>query len=184
MKQNINKLTKMSILVALSIVLLMLVRFPFSAIVPVPGAQYYEYDAMDIPILIGSFIYGPLAGLLITLVSSVIQGISFSSGSGWVGILMHFIATGTLCLTAGTIYKFKKDIKGAVIGLAIGTIAMALIMIPANLVIVTTFFGFPKEQVEALILPVIIPFNLFKAGVNCIITFLIYKPLKRIIKWN
>lgn len=177
--KNVRMLTTLSILTGLSIVLMLLIRFPIF-----PSAPYLEYEPMDVPILIAGFAFGPLAGLIVTIVSSLIQGLTVSSSSQWVGILMHFIATGTLVTVASLIYKRKQTITGAIIGLIAGTLSMAAVMIPANLIITPAFYGTPAQVVESLLLPVIIPFNLIKAGINSAVTFAVYKPLRRYLIKN
>jgi len=178
--KNVRRLTTLSVLTGLSIVLMLLIRFPIF-----PAAPYLEYEPMDVPILIAGFAFGPLAGLAVTAVSSVIQGVTVSAAvGGWVGILMHFIATGTLVTVSSLIYKHKQTVTGAVIALVAGTIAMSVIMIPANLIITPAFFGTPPEVVQSLLLPVLIPFNLIKAGINSAIAFVIYKPLRKFIIKN
>ncbi len=168
-------LTTLSILTAFSIVLMLIVHFPI--FVP-----YLEYEPMDIPILIAGFIYGPYAGLAVTIVSSLIQGFTVANaGSGWVGVLMHFIASGTLVTVASVIYRRKHTMKGAIIGLVAGTLSMAAIMVPANLIIQPALWGNPVEAVVPLILPVLIPFNLVKAGINSVVTFIVYKPLRKYV---
>ncbi len=180
MSNRLNKtrmLTTLAVLTALSIVLMLFIRFPIF-----PAAPYLEFEPMDIPILIAGFAFGPLAGLAVTLVSSLIQGLTVSSAvGGWVGVLMHFIATGTFVTVASVIYRRKRNIIGAVIGLVAGVIAMAGIMVPANLLITPAFFGVPIDAVKSMLLPIIIPFNLIKAGINATVTFIIYKPLRRFL---
>ncbi len=173
--KNLRLLITLSLLTALSIVLMLLIRFPIF-----PSAPYLEYEPMDVPILIAGFAFGPVAGLTVTVISSLIQGLSVSSASGWIGILMHFISTGTLVTVASLIYKKKQTIWGAVIALVCGTIAMAAVMIPANLIF-TPIYGPPVEVVKSLILPILIPFNLIKAGINSAVTFVIYKPLRHLV---
>lgn len=174
-RTNLRMLTTLAILTALSIVLMLIVHFPVF-----PAAPYLEYEPMDIPILIAGFAYGPIAALAVTVVSCVIQGVAVAT-TGWVGILMHFIATGTLVTIASLIYRRKHSIVGAIIGLLVGTVAMAAIMVPANLIIQPLFYGVPAEAVKPLILPILIPFNLIKAGINSAVTFAIYKPLRKFI---
>jgi len=180
MSKRLNKtrtLTTLSVLTALSIILMLFIRFPIF-----PAAPYLEFEPMDIPILIAGFAYGPVAGLAVTLVSSLIQGLTVSSAvGGWVGVLMHFIASGTFVTVASLIYRKKRDMAGAAIGLAAGVIAMAAIMVPANLVITPAFYGTPVEVVKSMLIPVIIPFNLIKAGINAAVTLVIYKPIKRFL---
>jgi riboflavin transporter FmnP len=37
--------------------------------------------------------------------------------------------------------------------------------------------GVPTEMVDGMLLTVFLPFNLIKAGLNALVTFLIYKPI-------
>lgn len=178
MKNNkTQKLVLIALLAAISIMLLYVpfLRFPMLV-------SYLEYDAMDIPILIGGFMLGPIAGLIITLIGALIQGVTVSGGSGIYGIIMHMLATGAFVTTASLIYRKKKTIKSAIVGLIFGTIAMTLIMIPANLIVTPLFLGYPVSAVKGLILPVIIPFNLLKAGINSVLTFLIFIPISKLKK--
>ena len=98
---------------------------------------------------------------------------------GLYGVIMHIIATGVLVLVAGSIYKLRHTRTGAVIALICGTICMGLVMMVANHFITPVFMGAPTEVVDAMLLPVILPFNLIKAGINSLITFLVYKTISR-----
>ena len=169
-------LAKMGILGAISVVLVALIHVPL-----IPTAPYLEYDPADIPILISAFAFGPLPGLLLTVVVSLIQGIAFSA-SGPYGILMHIIATGVFVLAAGSIYRFKKSKKAAAIALVCGTLAMTAVMIPANLIVTPAFTGMPADVIKTMLLPGIIPFNLIKAGLNSVVTFLLYKRISKYLR--
>jgi len=173
----VKKLTTMAMFIALSIVLVWLIHLPIF-----PSAPYLEYDPADIPILIGTFAYGPLAGIILTSIASVIQGLTVSSISGIYGIIMHITATGTFVLVAGTIYRNKKTRGGAAVALVCGAFAMAVVMIGANLIITPLFLGTPVSVVKDLLIPIIIPFNLIKAGINGVMTFILYKTVSRFIK--
>ena len=173
MNPKTKQLAVMAMLVALSIVMVATIHFPIF-----PAAPFLEYDPADIPILIGAFAYGPLAGIILTVVASVIQGVTVSAGSGIYGIVMHIIATSTLVLVASGIYRMKHTRLGAAIGLVAGTLAMGAVMMVANYFI-TPHFGVPADVVNAMLLPVILPFNLIKAGVNSAITFVVYKAVSR-----
>jgi riboflavin transporter FmnP len=176
MKLNTNKMVKIAVLSALAIVFMLLIRFPL-----IPSAAHLEYDPADIPVLIGGFMYGPIAGLIITVIVSLIQTLTVSSGSGWIGFAMHVIATGALVLVASSIYKKIHSFKGAIISLIAGSLAMTLVMIPANLFF-TPKFGIPYEVVKASLAIAIVPFNLIKSIVNSVLTILLYKPLGRAFK--
>ncbi len=177
MQIKTRKLVTMSALCALSIVLMMLIRFPI-----IPAATFLEYEPADVPILIGTFMYGPVAGLIMTAVVSVIQAFTVSAAGGWVGLVMHIIATGTLVIVSGNIYKKIHSRKGALIALLAGSLCMVLVMIPSNLFFTVKFYGYPYEAVKGLLMPAIIPFNVIKALANSFIVLLVYKPLARFIK--
>ncbi len=174
-QENTLKVVKMGILVALSIVLVYLIHFPIF-----PAVAFLEYDPADIPILVGTFAFGPAAGLILTVVTSLIQGLTVSAASGLYGILMHVIATGVLVLTAGNIYWRKKTKKMSIIALAAGTCAMAVVMIGANLIITPLFMGVPRSVVWSL-MPFIVGFNVIKAGINSLVTFILYKRISPIL---
>jgi riboflavin transporter len=174
MQTKVRKLATMAMLVAISIVLVYLIHFPIF-----PGASFLEYDPADIPILIGAFAYGPVAGVLLTIVTAVIQGFTVSASSGVYGILMHIISTTILVLVAAGIYRLRHTKRGAILGLICGTIAMGLAMMVANHFITPYFMGAPVEVVDAMLLPVILPFNLLKAGINSLVTFVVYKTVSR-----
>lgn len=165
------KIAKMAMLVAISIVLVMLIRFPIF-----PAVSFLEYDPADIPILIGTFAFGPLAGVVLTVVTSLIQGLTVSASSGFYGIIMHIIATSVLVSVAGIIYRRNKSKKSAIIGLIAGTAAMTVIMFFANMIITPMFTGMPLEAIMKL-MPFILLFNVAKAGINSVVTFILYKRI-------
>lgn len=177
LKSSVNRLVKLGMLAALSLVLVYFIRFPIF-----PAAPYLEYDMADVPILIGTFLFGPWWGLMLTAAVSVLQWLLVSTGSGWVGAVMHFCATGANVLLAGLIYRRVHTLKGAIVALASGILVQTLMMIPLNLIFTVHFNGAPAEVVKAMLVPVIIPFNLIKAGINALITFLLYKSLGKLLR--
>ncbi|HBF76360.1 MAG TPA: ECF transporter S component, partial [Clostridiaceae bacterium] len=65
--KNLNKLVKISVLSALSFVL-MLIEFPLP-IFP----EFLKIDLGDIPAIIGGFALGPFAGFLIELIKNLLH---------------------------------------------------------------------------------------------------------------
>ncbi|MGI6151329.1 MAG: ECF transporter S component [Christensenellales bacterium] len=178
-KFDVQKLSFMSMLAAMSIMLVMLIHFSI-----IPAAPFLEYDPADIPILIGAFLFGPWAGLMLTVVVSVIQGLTVSAASGVIGIMMHIFATGIMAVVAGWIYRRNRSLKGAILALLAGALAMVGSMMIWNIIFTPIFMGVDRSVVIGMLLPAILPFNAIKAGLNCVITFLIYKPLSRMYKFE
>jgi len=172
-RENLLRLVRLGMLSALSIVLLYLIQpFPIFA-----AAPFLEYDAADIPIFIAALLYGPWWGFAVTVVVSIIQGFTVGAKSGVIGIAMHIIATGAFCLASGFIYRSKKTLGRAVLALTAGVLTMTAVMVCWNLILTPIFMGAPVEMVIGMLVPVIIPFNLIKAGANAAATFVVYKPI-------
>ena len=176
---NTRKLTTMAILTALSVCFVALIHFPIF-----PAVAFLEYDPADIPILICGFAFGPVAGLVVTLIASFIQGFTVSAQSGIYGIIMHIVATGAYVLSSGLFYRKHKTKKMAAVAIGIGTLTMVVCMFFANLVITPYFMmgAVNNVTVSAVLslMPFILLFNLIKAGVNGAITFFIYKRVKHL----
>jgi len=115
LQENPKKLVKMGMLIAISIALVYLIHFPIF-----PAVPFMEYDPADIPILLGTFAFGTVGGLVLTIITSIIQGVTVSANSGVYGIIMHIIATGALTVVAGRIYETHKTKKRAIIGMICG----------------------------------------------------------------
>ncbi len=179
---NTRNVAKLGILAAVSVVLVALIHFPIF-----PAVSFLEYDPADIPIFLGTFAMGPVAGLLLTVVVSVVQGLTVSAHSGWYGIVMHIVATGSYVLAAGLLYKKNKTKKGAITALIVGTITMTVVMIPANLILTPVYLqmvGVPAEAalptVKSLLVWIVL-FNALKAGINSIVTFFLYKRVSPLL---
>lgn len=168
-------LTRMAMLAAISLVLVYLFHPPLFT-------EYLRYDMADVPILIGTFMFGPVSGVLLTAVVSVLQWILVSPEGGWVGAAMHFFATGAFALAAGLIYRRLHSRGGALFSLVVGSVCMILLMIPLNYIFTVNFYGTPKDVLDAMIWPIIVPFNAIKAGLNSILTFFLYKSVAKLFK--
>ncbi len=170
---KLKKIVALGIFAAISIVGIMLIRFSVF-----PQVEFLEYDPADIPIFITTFAFGTLPGILLTIVVSVIQGFTVSAQSGIIGIIMHIVATGSFVICAGVIYNRKKTRARAYIALLLGTVTMTGVMVIWNLVMTPIYMGVPRAVIVGL-LPYIIAFNLFKAGLNSILTAVLYKYVHR-----
>ena len=174
---NTARIAKLAMMTAVSIVLLLIVRIPF------PPAPFLVYDPADVPIYITAFAFGPIEGLIVTLVVCLIQAFMLG-GDGLYGFLMHFVATGIVAVVIGLIYRRKKTKKTAIKALVIGVITAVVVMCIMNIIVTPAYMGAPRESVIAMIPTVIIPFNLLKAGINAILTFILYKRISGLLHGN
>jgi riboflavin transporter FmnP len=174
---KVKRLAEMALLSAISLILLVLIRIPI-----IPTATFLVFDIADVPIIIGSMIFGAGPGVFILLVVSLLQAFVFS-GDGIIGFVMHFFSSGVMIFVLAFIYKKGgKTFKAALWGMVAATISMTAAMIPLNYIITVNFYGIPIDIMNSLIFPAIIPFNLIKGGANCIIAGIIFRLLHPIIK--
>lgn len=170
--ENRNQfLRKMIIMAMLSAIAYLMV-----AVIRIPVVMFLKYEPKDVIITIGGFLYGPLASFIISFVVSLIEMFTVSE-TGWIGCLMNLISTCSFSCTAALIYKKKRSISGAVLGLLAGSVAMTGVMLLWNWLITPLYLGGTREEVAAMLLPVFLPFNGLKAGLNSAITLCVYKPL-------
>lgn len=175
-KFDTRKMVTMGMLSAIGIVLVAIFEFPL-----IPAAPFLKYDPADIPILIGTLIYGPGAGLIMTVIVSFIQSFMLHGSGGIIGFVMHVIATGAMTLVVGVLYRRSgKTISSCAVSLLAGVLTMTLAMTGMNLVLTPIFMGTGIDTVIKMLVPAIIPFNLIKAGLNCIATFLLYRVVEKI----
>lgn len=166
--EQVKKLTVLAMLCAVAYVIVALVR--------IPVVMFLKYEPKDVIITFGGFLYGPLAALLVTTVVSFIEMLTVST-TGWIGLVMNILSTAAFSCTAAIVYRKKHTLSGAVIGLLLGSIAMTVVMLLWNYVLTPLYMGMARADVAAMLVPVFLPFNLLKSGLNSAITILLYRPL-------
>ena len=139
-------------------------------------AGFLSYEPKDAVIVIASFIFGPMTGVIISLLVSFIEMISIST-TGIYGFLMNVVYTCAFVVPAAWLYKKDHSQKGAVLGLGLGVVLMAIVMVVWNYIITPFYMGVPREVVAGMLASVFLPFNLIKGGINAALTLLLYKPL-------
>lgn len=135
---------------------------------------FLTYEPKDVILTIGAFIFGPVAGLIMSLVVCAIEMVTIST-TGVIGLLMNFLASGVFIGVASVIYYRKKILSRAIIGLIAGSLSMIVIMLLWNYIMTPIFMGVPREAVLEMFLPLLIPFNAIKAGLNSALVLLLYK---------
>lgn len=172
MKNSRTKnMTTMAMLAALAFLVMLVGRIPMVA-----AAPFLKYDPKDVIIIIGGFIFGPFAAFMISLVVSIIEMFTVSE-TGPIGAVMNLLSTCSFACLASVIYKKKHSINGAVLGLISGIVLMVAVMLAWNYLLTPIYMGYPREAVAAMLVPVFLPFNLLKGGINAAIVLLIYKPV-------
>ena len=167
-RSSVKKIVLLAMLAAISYLIMSLVR--------IPVVLFLKYEPKDVVITIGGFLFGPMASFVVSLVVSLLEMVTVSD-TGPIGCVMNLLATCSFACTAAFIYKRKHTLKGAISGLAAGSVLMIITMLLWNWLITPWYMGVDRATVESMLLPAFLPFNLLKAGLNSALTLSLYKPL-------
>jgi riboflavin transporter FmnP len=158
---------------------------------------FLKIDFSEIPVLLGTFALGPLAGVVIELIKNLLH-LTVSTTAG-IGDLANFIVGCAYIIPAGLIYKRMKSRNGALIGLLTGVISMTLVASIANYYIFIPLYGivlkFPVDAIigmgnsvnglivslKSLIAFGIAPFNIIKGIVISAVVLAIYKKVSPLL---
>ena len=141
-----------------------------------PAAPWLKFDPKDVILVIGGLLLGPLPALAVTLVTSLLEMLTFSE-TGWIGLVMNVVQSAAFILPASILYSRRRSLTSAVTGLLFGVAFMTGVMLLWNAFLTPLYMGAPREAVIAMLVPVFLPFNAIKGGLNAAITLLLYKPL-------
>lgn len=168
MNTKIRKITMSAMFIALA--------FAAVAVGRVPVVMFLKYDPKDVIITLGGLILGPLSAVGIAVITSLIEMFALSE-TGVIGLVMNIISSCAFAFTASLIYRKKRTLSGAGIGLISGCVTMVVVMLLWNYCITPIYMGYPREVVAGMLIPVFLPFNLIKGALNAALTFLLYKPV-------
>ena len=169
-RMGVKTMTSLAMLTAVAYVVMIL-----SKMLP-QVVGFLQMDRKDAVICSGGFIFGPLAAAVIAIVVAVVEMFTVSD-TGIIGLIMNVLATVAFCCTASFVYKKVHSKKGAVIGLALGTVCLTVVMLLWNYLITPIYMEMDRAVVAAMLPTVFLPFNLVKGGLNMAVILLLYKPV-------
>lgn len=192
---KIKWMVEVAMLSAVAVVL-MLLEFPLPFIAP----PFYEMDFSEVPVLVGAFAIGPLAGVVIEGIKVLLNLLINGTITAGVGEGANFLIGIAFVLPAGIIYRRKKTKKNALIGMTVGGIVMAILCCFANTYVlipayggamgleISAFVDMAKEihkDIDSLfemVLLCVLPFNIIKAVLVSAVTTFLYKHISPILK--
>jgi riboflavin transporter FmnP len=191
---KVKYLTKVGVLAAIAAVL-QLIEFPLPFLAP----GFYKMDLSDVPALVGGFALGPLAGALIELLKNLLHIVIKGTSTAYVGEFANFVTGCALVLPAAIMYRYKKNFKGAVLGMTIGAVCLVVVGALLNYyVLIPTYselYKLPLDiiinmgtkvnsnivDLKSLVVLAVMPFNLVKSAAVFVLTMLLYKRVSRIL---
>lgn len=140
---------------------------------------HLTFDAKDAVITIAAYIYGPLPALTMSIATSILETLTFGGDTGPYGLFMNILSTATFSLVASIIYKKKRNINGAILGLLSAALVTTAVMLLANIFVTPFYLGLPvfSPVIMKMIPTLILPFNLAKALMNSALAMYLYKPV-------
>jgi riboflavin transporter FmnP len=161
--------------------------------------KFYELDFSEVPVLIGAFALGPVAGVLIELLKVLLNLVFNGTDTAFIGELANFLVGCSLMIPSAIVYRIYKTKKSAVIGMVIGTLTFVLVgsllnaflllpvyskmFIPMDIIIAEgTKVNKYITNMSSFIIYGVAPFNLVKGIMASIITATLYKYVSPIIK--
>ena len=168
MNSKTKRITTIAMLCAITYVVMVVGR--------IPVVLFLKYDPSDVIVTLGGLIWGPMTSCIVSVIAATLEMLTVSD-TGILGCIMNIVQTLSFACTAAVIYKKKHTLSGAITGLVVGCITSIIVMMLWNYLVTPLYMGYPREAVAELLLPVFLPFNLLKGGLNASITFLLYKPV-------
>ena len=168
---------------------------------PIPFApEFYKLDFSEIPILVGSFAFGPVAGVMMEFCKIFLKLLFKGTSTAFVGDLANFVIGCSFILPASILYLNKKSKKTAIIACTTGTICMTLFGTAFNAIYLlpkfAQIYGMPLDviigmgtainssiqSVTTLVIFAVAPLNIIKGASVSAVTMLVYKKLSPILK--
>ncbi|MEJ6400667.1 ECF transporter S component [Nicoliella lavandulae] len=179
-KFSVTQLVQMSLLAALSYILMIFPTIPIFA--------YFKLDFGDIPILIGTMLFGPAGGIIIAVIKSVLYWITGGASiASLIGIIASLSASIVILLSINGAQKWfnhRSKMTSRIMTVAFETISLTIVLSLLNWIVITPLYaklvGFTIPNMFQYILLQVIPFNLIK---GIIIGALFMLVQGRLSKW-
>ena len=190
-KRNTNamfNLTRCGLLSAMAVILFY---------IEIPVVAFYKLDLSTLPAILAGFAMGPIQGVAVIIVKNLVHMLGTSTAC--VGELADILMSCAFVIPASLYYRRHKNRKSALVAMLIGSVAMVVvsvlvnyfILIPAYQVLMNLpleviigmgqkVFGFIDTTVE-LVLAITAPFNILKAAVLSLVTYLLYKRVSPLL---
>ena len=195
-KMGVRAVVQIGMLAAVAVILMLFE-------IPLPFApSFYKIDFSEVPVLVGCFAMGPVAGALIELVKILVHLVTKGTMTAGVGDVANFLFGCSYVVPAGLIYRYqhKKTRTHAVAGMAAGVIITTVLACFVNaFVLLPAYgkaFGMPVQafiemgaavhsgvtNLLTFAIMILVPFNLFKYTLTSVIVFFIYKRIRVILR--
>ncbi|HBK86868.1 MAG TPA: hypothetical protein DDZ53_12650 [Firmicutes bacterium] len=172
-KSNVRNLVMISLLTAMSLVLMYAIQIPL-----LPAAPFLKWDPSDLPNVLGGVILGPWAAVIITFIKCLLF-LLFKGTSGPIGSFMAFASGIALAVPCSIIYRRWSNHYGLLFGLATGTVVLTITMVLVNYYWALGVYGIPAELHLGLVKTTVLPFNLLRGILSSVLIYPVYLALRQ-----
>lgn len=143
-----------------------------------PPAPWLEYDPSGIVAFVAALVFGPGTGAVVVVLPWVLKTLfSFNV----YGHLMSIVANLALIIPATLVARRVSGAKGLALGMVVGAVVALVACIVGNIIVTPLYTAVSTQDVIAMVVPILLPFNLIKIVVNCVVCALIRKPVSQVI---
>ena len=196
---RVRFITRVSMFMALSFVFYSFIKFPLP-IFP----SFLEIKFHNLWIILGSFLTGPIGGVIIVLGTILFKMLMIGSSTSYVGELTDLLASMMIMLSGTLVYYFNHNKKGGIIGILVSYLTWILSYFFINWFISFPFYlnlyfkgnidGFVKylsgwndkitsdNILTIYLLLGVLPFNLLSGALNLGILIPFYKSISNILR--
>ena len=165
-----RRITLTAVFAALAFSVIFIFRFKVS---------FLTFDLKDAVITLSGLLLGPGTAFFVSLLVALLEFLGVDNVTGPYGLLMNFVSSAVFSVVCATVYRYKKTLFGAILGLITSILAMVLVMMPMNLLVVPLYSPSTSADVAGMIPTLLLPFNAIKGTVNAALVLILYKPVRR-----
>lgn len=141
-----------------------------------PAAPFLQMDFSLVFVLLGGFLYGPAAAIVISGIKECLR--LFTSGTAGVGELANFIVTVSFVVVPTLVYRFKKGLPVVILTLAVGCfLEIGVSLLTNRYINFPLFMGEGAAAQFELLWWYVLLFNLIKSVAVSLVTVLLYKRI-------
>jgi riboflavin transporter FmnP len=173
-EQRTKKIVVIGILAAVAYVVSMF-SFPI-----LYWAPFLKIDFSDIVIFLGMYVFGPLSGIAIAAIRSLLSYVTTGGEAGFpIGDTAAFLATLSYTLPIYYMIRNKKpSYKKTILAGLTGTLSLTALLTFLNWTVIAPFYvkamGFSVGPMREYLTLSIIPFNLIKGVLVSVVLFVVF----------
>lgn len=174
--KQLRTMLYLTILSVISFLLMYVMEIPILSFVGMPGFEFLKYDLSEVIGVVAGFIFGPVAGMIVIGLKSILFFFSGKNTTGWVGLAASL--TAGLALVSGTtiLYRIRKERINLFIGVIIGTLALTVLMLVFNYFIFLPLYGI---EANWFWITGLAAFNVLKGLLSGVFSLILYELLKK-----